>query len=160
MIASALIVALALLVGLVAAGRALHVQRAHLSTDNALLRELLAEVVDALKVAGGPQEVEQSMRIAELEHAVDLLPQKWEEFRHAARRSEDRARKIVQSAREELEQAGFEHAGVEAQASELQLVDGSGSGLEGVQPVPQSVESDVPDPTDWREVARRRKFGA
>lgn len=63
-------------------------------------------------------------------------------------RSERRVRAVVQSARKELAEQGFEHAGVEAEAGELREVDGEGSDNGALQPVPADVEvsPDLPSP--------------
>lgn len=117
----------------------------------------LAAVLEEL---GEPAELEQRRRLADLEDLVERLPQRWEEFKNAARRSEDRARKIVADAREELESLGYEHPGVEAQATELRLHDGARGQGEGVPSVPENVESPPVAAEDWRTQGLRRKFGA
>jgi len=60
-------------------------------------------------------------------------------------RSENRVRAIVNGARRELASAGFEHAGVEAEASELRSLDGDAGEDDGVQLVPEDVG--VPEET-------------
>lgn len=55
-------------------------------------------------------------------------------------RSENRVRAIVAGARRELSEAGFEHSGVEAEASELHDVDGKPSDEEQVPAVPADVD--------------------
>lgn len=56
-------------------------------------------------------------------------------------RSENRVRAIVQGARKELASHGFEHAGLEAEASQLHDVDGGGGDAEPVPAVPENVEA-------------------
>lgn len=113
----------------------------------------------AVRATGEPAEADMRRRVADLEDLTERLPQRWEEFKNEARRAEDRARKIVGSAREELAEHGFEHAGVEAQARELHLVDAGGGEAEGLPAVPESMEGPEPTAEDWREAVRRRKFG-
>lgn len=108
-------------------------------------------------------------RVWELEQLVDALPVKWEEFAKQAKRSEDRARAIVRRAREELEEQGLEHAGVEAEARELRLGDGDGSQGGGMQPVradmaqdPQARPPGLFDDDDggsWDRATLARKYG-
>lgn len=128
-----------------------------------VLGRQLGEYFEALDLAvrqtGEPAEAEVRRRLADLEDLVERLPARWEEFKNEARRAEGRARKIVESAREELAEHGFEHAGVEAQAAELRLVDAGGGGEEAVPAVRQDLESPPTAPSDWRSLARGVKFG-
>jgi len=55
-------------------------------------------------------------------------------------RSENRVRAIVQGARKELADAGFEHPGIEAEAGQIQPVDGTGGEPEPVPAVSVDVE--------------------
>lgn len=144
----ALVILAAALVGLVAT-----VHRAA-----ALLLGLIQELAQDLgRIADGP-EVPFSTRLADVEDQIERLPQRWEEFKNEARRAEGRARSIVADARKELEGLGFEHPGVEAQASELRIIDGGGSREEPVPTVHESVEGPADTPSDWRSAALRRKF--
>lgn len=121
---------------------------------------LFGEMSEALeRMAEGP-EVPFTQRLDLIEHQVELLPKRWEEFKNEARRAEDRARAVVRSAQKELEELGVEHPGVEGAARELQLVDDRGSRDEAVPPVRQNVEGAPAAPQDWRAAGLRRKFGA
>lgn len=111
------------------------------------------------QIAAGP-EVPFTQRLDLLEHQVELLPKRWEEFKNEARRAEDRARAVVRSAQKELAELGVESPGVDGAARELQLVDAGGSGEEAVQPVRPRMEGAAPAPDDWRSQGLRRKFGA
>lgn len=61
-------------------------------------------------------------------------------------RAERRIRNTVQRARKELAAEGFESPGLEAEAAELRLVDGSGGEEEGLPPVREGVVPDEPQP--------------
>jgi len=54
-------------------------------------------------------------------------------------RAERRIRNAIQRARKELGKLGYEDPGLEAEASELRLVDGEGSGDGGLPAVPEEV---------------------
>ena len=54
-------------------------------------------------------------------------------------RAERRIRNAIQRARKELAARGFDDPGLEAEAHELRIVDGEGSGDRGVPPVPEEV---------------------
>ena len=78
------------------------------------------------------------------------------------KRREGRIHATVRRASEELEQLGFTHPGVEAEARELQLLDGGGGEDEEMHAVPESVEASGEDtsqrdfsafPGDWTGVA-------
>lgn len=107
-------------------------------------------------------------RVTDLEDAVDRLPSKWDEMVALARRAEERNRGIVRGALEELEEAGYEHAGVEAAAQELRLRDGDGGSSGGVSPVRREVDSvsqgapeAAPDPErDWEAMTFAHKYSA
>lgn len=88
-------------------------------------------------------------KIADLALAVD-------EGIKNVQRSERRVRSVVQSARKELAEAGFEHAGVEAEASELREVHGNGSQEGDMQAVPTNVEDDSQIPSGIPGVSLRQ----
>ena len=54
-------------------------------------------------------------------------------------RAERRVRGVIQRARKELGKLGYEDPGLEAEAHELRVVDGEGSGDGGVPPVSEEV---------------------
>lgn len=62
-------------------------------------------------------------------------------------RSENRIRAIVQGAKRELEAAGFDHAGVDAEARELRDIDGKTGDAEPVPTVPTLVENPADAPS-------------
>lgn len=130
------------------------VSRASVSVREGLqeLREGLGAISDAFQAPA-------STRIADLEHAVDQLPRRWQEFADAASRAEKRARAVVTSARRELASHGREHEGLEAEAAQLRLLDADDGGGEPVQPVRESVEGARPAVQDWRAAGLARKFG-
>lgn len=146
-------VLLALLWG---AGRAAVAVSDALASATAVLADLVG-VVESFRE--GP-EARFSERLGELEHTVDLLPQRWEEFKNAARRSEDRARAIVRDAQKQLEELGLEHAGIEAQATELRVSDGGRGGVEELPAVREDLESHAAPVEDWRAALNRKKYGA
>lgn len=112
----------------------------------------------ASSLAAGPEEGYRT-RIAELEHAVDLLPQRWEEMVHAAKRSENRTRALIRDARRELGESGIDSPALEAAAGQLRLLDDDGGGSEAVSAVHQNVESPRPAAPDWRTAGLMKKFG-
>lgn len=122
------------------------------------LGELRAIRGELSRIGEGP-EAAFSQRLLEMEHTLELLPQRWEEFKNEARRAEGRARSIVDGARKELEGLGFEHPGLEEQARELRLVDGDPGPGEAVPTVRTEVESAAPEAESWRSLGVRRKFG-
>lgn len=88
----------------------------------------------------------------ELWDAIKELSDRLDEMRHAVAegiervdRSERRIKQTVRRAREKLEAAGFTDDGVEAEAEQLQLLDGRGSGEGGMQHMPSSVGAGRPD---------------
>jgi len=105
-----------------------------------------------------------SNRVRVLEDQVDRLPHKWAEMVDMANRSEGRTRAIVKRARKEFADLGFEHASLDAEAANLRLVDGEGSEDSELQPVRRSLAAPVvtsPGPeADWKEMTRRKKYGA
>lgn len=115
----------------------------------------------------------QDATIRNLEWLVDQLPQRWDEVVKLAKRSEERSRGTVKRALEELERAGYEHSGLEAEATELRLRDGGGSQGDGVYPMRASMEAhpaerqavapppNPPPPVeaeDWRIATMRAKY--
>jgi len=92
----------------------------------------------------GPSE---DPRIAVLENKLTDLTMALSDGIQRVQRSENRVRAIVQGAKRDLAEAGFEHAGVEAEAAELRRVDGSDSEAEQVPTVPQDVADDQRGPS-------------
>jgi len=78
-------------------------------------------------------------KIAALETKVTDLTLALADGVQRVQRSENRVRAIVQGAKRELADAGFEHAGLEAEASQLEPVDGGSVGPEAMQLVQESV---------------------
>ena len=78
-------------------------------------------------------------RIAALETQVHDLVLALSEGIQRVHRSENRVRAVVASARKELAEHGFEHAGVEAEAGELREVDGDPGDPGPVPAVPEDV---------------------
>ena len=100
-------------------------------------------------------------RMNDMEDAVERLPRKWGEIVAEAKRSEERARYHVRTARKELEELGMESPGLEAVAGELRLLEGEDQGGDGVQPLPpelEAIEQDAEE--DWDAITYRRKYGA
>lgn len=84
------------------------------------------------------------IRVQALWNRVDDLTTAVAEGIKNVQRSENRVRAIVKSARRELADAGYDHAGVEAEALELGDDDG---GLREAEPVP-AVREDVEDDSE------------
>jgi len=77
-------------------------------------------------------------------------------------RAERRVRGVIQRARKELGKLGYEDPGLEAEATELRIVDGEGSGDGGVPTVPKEVAAVEPAPSSIRGVSAdqlRRRWG-
>jgi len=78
-------------------------------------------------------------------------------------RAERRIRNAIQRARKELAAHGFEDPGLEAEASELRIVDGDGGGDGGVPVVPEEVAEAESAPSSIKGVSAaqlRRRWGA
>lgn len=135
---------------------------AHALLSRAAVRELSRQTercADWLEdIAKGP-EASFSHRLLELETMVDTLPQRWEQIKAEATRAEGRARAVVRDAQKQLAQSGVEHAGLEAQASELRVVDGGAGAGEPVPAVREGVEGARPGAEDWKRAALSQKFG-
>jgi len=84
------------------------------------------------------------LRIVALEASVRDLTTAVEDGVLRVQRSENRVRAIVQSARRQLAEHGFEDPGVEAEAAQLSLLDGERGEESEVPEVPEVVE----DPGD------------
>lgn len=67
-------------------------------------------------------------------------------------RSERRVRAVVQRAQQRVRDAGYEDAGLEAEAAELRRIDGEGSGPEGMQTMHEDVGHGQQLPFDWTGV--------
>jgi len=105
----------------------------------------LGEIVGAieqleLRLAGTSSESEDP-RIAAIETKVRDLTLALSDGVQRVQRSENRVRAIVKSARQELRDAGFEHPGVEAEASELRQVDGDDRVEEPLSALPADVDA-------------------
>jgi len=62
-------------------------------------------------------------------------------------RDERRIKATVARARKELADSGFEHEGLEAEATDLRLVDGAGGDEQGVPAVPEELAGDSDTPS-------------
>lgn len=113
--------------------------------------------------ATDPTPLTEDPRIAALQTHINDLTIAIDTGVNRVQRSENRVRAIIQGARKELAEHGFEHAGVEAETSELRKVDGEGSDGGRVPPVPENVEATDDAPSSIRGVTiaqlRRAKFG-
>jgi len=76
----------------------------------------------------------------ELVARVDLLVLAVDAGITHVERVEKRVAATIRRARKEFTDAGFEHAGLDAEAAELQLVDGDGGEEDSVPPMPTDVE--------------------
>ena len=85
------------------------------------------------------REPDEHNRMTVLEAKIGDLTLAVSEGVNNVQRSERRVRAVVQSARRELADAGFDHAGVEAEAKQLRELDGEGSDKEEVPAVPEVV---------------------
>ena len=132
----------------------------------------LQEAVDALPTPSETPPVDLSPVRAELDALGNRLTVV-EEFKGTiiaavdegirdVKRREGRIHATVSRAQKELEELGLTHPGVEAEARELQLIDGDGGDVEELPPVPASVEESGQDPSqrdfsafpgDWTGVA-------
>ena len=77
-------------------------------------------------------------------------------------RAERRVRGVIQRARKELGKLGYEDPGLEAEATELRIVDGDGGTDGGVPTVPKEVAEVEPAPSSIRGVSAdqlRRRWG-
>lgn len=143
-----------------AASRSQSEELAHILLE---MRAVHGEIsADLRRLADGPEGTV-SQRMADLEHEIGQLPRRWEEFRNEAKRAESRARSVVRDARKELESVGYTHAGVEAAAGELRLIDGDGGEGEGVPAMHPGMghgpEVGGEEFKDYRALARQRKYG-
>ncbi len=77
-------------------------------------------------------------------------------------RSERRIHATIKRARKELGKLGYEDPGLEAEAHELQLIDGDGGDGGRLPEVPEDVASDPPPPSSIKGVSAellRRRWG-
>jgi len=81
----------------------------------------------------------EDQRIAVIETQIHDLVIAVSEGIQRVHRSENRVRAVVASARKELAEQGFDHAGIEAEARELREVDGDSRDDESVPAVPEDV---------------------
>lgn len=101
----------------------------------------IQEALEGIKLleATAPELVDDP-RIAALALRIDELTSAVSEGILRVQRSENRVRAIVQGARRELAEQGFEHAGVEAELEQLRIEDGNSGEPQPVPAVPASVE--------------------
>ena len=107
-----------------------------------------------------PAEPKESPQIAILEARMNELTGAVAEGVQRVQRSESRIRSIVQGARRELQEHGFEHPGVEAEAEQLQLVNESDREQEQVPAVQESVadDSQLPSSVPGISLAQMRRI--
>jgi len=118
------------------------------------------------ELAAGPEQGF-SIRLRDVEDAVERLPKKWEDLKRDAAAAETRARAHIRRAQKELDERGFADPGVDQMAYELGVSDGVGGEDDGLRSVPGGVEGleeqPVPGPAaaeeDWLAEATRVKFG-
>jgi len=103
-----------------------------LRDDTIALRNLLDLKIDVPPPTEDP-------RIAALAAKIEDLTLAVGEGIQRVRRTENRVRAVVDGARRELADAGFASSGVEAEATELELIDGGESAPEPVLEVPADV---------------------
>lgn len=108
---------------------------------------VLVDAVHSLKQPGRTNGALEEQRVDALEVKVQDLTLAVSEGVQRVQRSENRVRHIVQGAKRELADAGFEHPGVEAEARELRELDGGGGDHEAVPAVQEVVAHDPPLPS-------------
>jgi len=103
----------------------------------------IASLEDVAKVQAGAAE---SPLIAALAARMDDLTTAVDEGVKRVSRSENRVRAIVDGAKKQLTDAGYEHAGVDAEVSELRELDEADGRAESMPPVraPVADDSDAP----------------
>jgi len=94
-----------------------------------------------------PPEQGEDPRVAALLIRMDDLTNAVADGVNRVQRSENRVRSIIQSARKELAEHGLEHAGIEAEASQLREVDGGNGKPEPLPAVPEGLEDDRDGPS-------------
>lgn len=85
------------------------------------------------------------LRLGDMVRAIDEGIQRTD-------RAERRVRAVVKRARQELGDIGVADDGLEAEAAELQLVDGEGSGSDRMRPVSTDVGSAAPEASSVKGV--------
>jgi hypothetical protein len=125
---SVVLVALLALSGLVAWGLFVALPDANRASDAPDMPSIHAELVE---------------RIQTLEQESQLVRQAVATGIENVERVERRIRGTVRRAKKELDSLGIEHAGLDAEASELSQLDALGGGEEGLSPVRQSVEDAI-----------------
>ena len=125
---SVVLVALLALSGLVAWGLFVALPDANRASDAPDMPSIHAELVE---------------RIQTLEQESQLVRQAVATGIENVERVERRIRGTVRRAKKELDGLGIEHAGLDAEASELSQLDALGGGEEGLSPVRQDVEDAI-----------------
>lgn len=87
-----------------------------------------------------PPEPVEDQRIVDLQRRMDDLTNAVGDGILRVQRSENRIRAIVDGAKKQLAEAGFEHPGVEAEFNQLRELDGTDQPEEPVPAVPESLE--------------------
>jgi len=138
------------------------------------LREQLGGYLARLeRIESAPTPVDRVTNLEALasaqEREIEQLNQKNKELTFAVSegiertdRAERRIRNAIQRARKELGKLGYEDPGLEAEASELRLVDGEGSGDGGLPAVPEEVAEVGPEASSIKGVSAellRKRWG-
>jgi len=138
------------------------------------LREQLEGILARLdRVESAPTAVDRVLNLEELGVAQDAqltdLQTKIKDLTFAVSegiertdRAERRVRGAIQRARKELAARGFDDPGLEAEAHELRIVDGDGSGDGGVPTVSEEVAEVEPEASSIKGVSAvllRKRYG-
>lgn len=107
-----------------------------------------------------PSELQEDPRVALLMTRMDDLTTAVDDGIKRVQRSENRVRSVVEGARKQLREHGFEHPGVEAEAQDLREVDGDTGGDGAVPDVPASVgvDYDAPSPVPGVTMAQFKSW--
>jgi len=117
----------------------------------------LVDVVGRLeRPEGAPVAPPSDARLEAMAARIEDLTLAVDEGIKNVQRSERRVRSVVQSARRELQEAGFESPGVEAEATELREVHGDGGDDGKLRAVPTDVEDDSQIPSGIPGVSLRQ----
>lgn len=104
-------------------------------------------------------------RVIELESAVDLLPSKWEEIEHKARRTEERTRASVRRIKNRYEANGIFDDELEGVSHDVGLSDAGPSETGGVSTMPEGLghprNGSGPETTEesWVQATLKQKYG-
>lgn len=109
---------------------------------------------------GAQAEPQEDPRVAILMERMNDLTTAVDDGIKRVQRSENRVRSVVEGARKQLAEHGFEHPGLEAEARDLHEVDGKGGDEPRVPEVPTEVGDpyDAPSPVPGVSMAQFRTF--